>query len=103
MKVATMLLIAALGTASTAALGADAISAEGFVKKAGAGGAAEVEMGELGAEKATNAEVKAFAQKMVADHTKANKELMAVAKAKAWKRPPSPEIRASPRKRGLQP
>jgi putative membrane protein len=92
MKIATTLLIAALGIASTAAMGADAISAADFAKKAGAAGAAEVEMGKLGAEKATNAEVKAFAQKMVTDHTKANKELMAAAKAKGLEVPTEPGL-----------
>jgi putative membrane protein len=92
MKITTVLLIAALSTASAAAFSADAISAADFTKKAGASGAAEVEMGKLGAAKATNAEVKAFAQKMVADHTKANKELMAAAKAKGLEVPTDPGL-----------
>lgn len=92
MKIRTVLLLAALGTASTAALGADAISAADFAKKAGAAGAAEVEMGKLGAAKSTNAEVKAFAQKMVTDHTKANKELIAAAKTKGVAVPTEPNM-----------
>ncbi len=93
MKITTMLLIAALGTASAGALGADdAISAEDFAEKAGAAGATEVEMGKLGAQKATNAEVKAYAQKMVADHTKSNKELMAAAKSKGLEVPTEPDL-----------
>jgi putative membrane protein len=92
MKIGTLLLMTALGTASVAAHGADAISAAEFAKKAGAGGAAEVEMGKLGAQKATNAEVKAYAQKMVTDHTKANKELMAAAKAKGVEVPTEPDM-----------
>lgn len=93
MKITTMLLIAALSTASATALAADdAISAADFAEKAGAGGAAEVEMGKLGAQKATNAEVKAFAQKMVADHTKANKELMAAARSKGLEVPTEPDL-----------
>jgi putative membrane protein len=92
MKFSTMLLIAALGTASTVALGADAISAADFTKKAGEAGAAEVEMGKLGAAKASNADVKAFAQKMVTDHTKANKELMTVAKGKGLEVPTEPGL-----------
>jgi putative membrane protein len=92
MKFSTMLLIAALGTASTVALGADAISAADFTKKAGEAGVAEVEMGKLGAAKATNADVKAFAQKMVTDHTKANKELAAAAKAKGLEVPTEPGL-----------
>jgi putative membrane protein len=63
-----------------------------FVKKAGAAGAAEVEAGKLGAQKATSPEVKAYAQKMVTDHTKANKELMAVAKDKNLEVPTEPDM-----------
>ena len=93
MKLSTMFLIAALGTASAVATaGGDKVSPEEFAKKAGAAGAAEVEMGKLGAEKATNADVKAFAQKMVADHTKANKELMAAAKAQNLEVPAEPDV-----------
>lgn len=91
MKISTLLLIGTLGT-STAALGADAISAEDFVKKAGESGATEVIMGKLGAQKATDADVKAYAQKMVADHTKANKQLMAAAKSKGLEVPTEPDL-----------
>jgi putative membrane protein len=63
-----------------------------FVKKAGAAGNAEVVAGKLGSQKATNAEVKAYAQKMVADHTKANKELMAAAKSKNLEVPTEPDM-----------
>jgi len=92
MKLSTMLLIAALGTASAVAAAGDKVSAEEFAKKAGAAGVAEVEMGKLGVEKATNADVKAYAQKIVADHTKANKELMAAAKAKNLEVPAEPDM-----------
>lgn len=92
MKITATVLIALLGTVSAAALAGDAISAADFAKKAGAAGAAEVEMGKLGAAKATNAEVKAFAQKMVTDHTKANKELMAAAKSKGLEVPTEPGL-----------
>lgn len=91
MKISTLILIGAMST-SMAAFGADAISAKDFVNKAGEAGAAEVAMGKLGAQKATNAEVKAFAQKMVTDHTKANKELMAAAKAKGLEVPTEPGL-----------
>jgi putative membrane protein len=82
---AAILLCAANGmstaqdTANTAHSG---ISASEFIAKAGAGGLAEVEMGELGAKKATNGQVKAFAKRIVTDHTKANEELRAAAKGK---------------------
>jgi putative membrane protein len=63
-----------------------------FVKKAGTAGLAEVAAGKLGSQKATSPEVKAFAQKMVTDHTKANKELMAAAKAKNLEVPTEPDM-----------
>jgi putative membrane protein len=68
------------------------VTAPEFVKKAGAAGMAEVEMGKLGAQKATNADVKAFAKQMVTDHTKANKELAAVAQTKDLEVPSSPDM-----------
>lgn len=128
MKFTTMLLIAALGTASAVATAQQSsttttnnrttgsmqpsdstgdrmddhdrmsehkggkVSAAEFAKKAGAGGAAEVEMGKLGAAKATDPEVKAYAQKIVADHTKANKELMKVAQSKNLEVPTEPDM-----------
>lgn len=63
-----------------------------FVKKAGEAGAAEVVMGKMGASKATSAHVKAFAQRMVTDHTKANKELATTASAKGIEVPTSPSM-----------
>jgi len=45
-----------------------------FATKAAQGGMAEVQMGKLAAQKASNADVKAFGQQMVDDHSKANDE-----------------------------
>ena len=56
--------------------------AKEFVEKAGTSGLAEVEMGQLGEQKAKNSQVKAFAKRMVADHTKANQELVTAIKGK---------------------
>lgn len=53
-----------------------------FVSKAGMGGLAEVQMGNLALQKATNADVKAFGQRMVTDHSKANAELAQLATTK---------------------
>ena len=53
-----------------------------FYTSAARGGLAEVEMGKLAQAKATNPEVKKFAQLMVTDHTKANDELKTLASAK---------------------
>jgi putative membrane protein len=50
-----------------------------FVMDAAADGMMEVELGRLAAQKASNADVKAFAQRMVTDHSKANQRLMQVA------------------------
>jgi putative membrane protein len=60
-----------------------------FVDKAGTSGLAEVEMGELGAQKAKNSDVKAFAKRMVKDHTKANEELVTAIKGKGVQVPSS--------------
>ncbi|MEJ7624397.1 MAG: DUF4142 domain-containing protein [Pyrinomonadaceae bacterium] len=53
-----------------------------FMNEAAPGGMAEVELGKLAAAKAENAEVKAFAQKMVDDHSKAGDELKQLAAQK---------------------
>lgn len=50
-----------------------------FIKKAAEGGIAEVQLGKLAAEKATNPDVKQFGQRMVDDHAKANDQLKQVA------------------------
>jgi len=47
-----------------------------FVLKASGAGLAEVNFGNLAVKNATNADVKKFAEHMVTDHTKANKELL---------------------------
>lgn len=49
------------------------------MKTAALGGMMEVDLGKLAAENAADAKVKAFAAKMVADHTKANNELKTIA------------------------
>jgi putative membrane protein len=53
-----------------------------FVSKAGMGGLAEVQMGNLALQKASSADVKAFGQRMVTDHSKANAELAQLATVK---------------------
>ena len=51
-----------------------------FAIKAAQGGMAEVKLGQLATEKASDPDVKAFGQQMVDDHTKANDKLKEVAK-----------------------
>lgn len=73
----------ATGSLSTGGTVADVAPADKeFVSKAGMGGLAEVQMGNLAASKATNDAVKQFAQRMVTDHSKANEELQTLASAK---------------------
>lgn len=57
--------------------------ANDFMLTAASGGMMEVTLGEMAQEKASNADVKAFGQKMVEDHGKANAELKAVAATKS--------------------
>ena len=53
-----------------------------FMTAAAQGGMMEVKMGELAASKSQNPEIKAFGNRMVADHGKANTDLKALAAAK---------------------
>jgi len=46
-----------------------------FLQKASQGGMAEIQLGQLASQKASNPKVKAFGQKMVTDHTMLNNEL----------------------------
>jgi putative membrane protein len=51
-----------------------------FMMNAAKGGMMEVEMGKVAAQNGQNADVKKFGNRMVTDHSKANSELMALAK-----------------------
>jgi len=53
-----------------------------FMKEAAKGGMAEVELGKLAEEKASNAKVKDFGRRMAEDHGKANDELKSIAMTK---------------------
>src|SRR5579872_1097149 len=54
-----------------------------FATKAASGGIAEVKLGELAKDHASNAAVKQFGQRMVDDHSKANDELKSIAGRKS--------------------
>jgi putative membrane protein len=58
------------------------MSDEEFLRQMVMGNMAEVELGKLGAGKATNSELKSFAQRLVQDHGKALEELKTIAKTK---------------------
>jgi putative membrane protein len=62
-----------------------------FVEKAAMGGKAEVELGNLALQKASDSKVKQFAQKMVDDHTQANQKLQQVAEQEHMTLPSSME------------
>lgn len=68
------------GNQGTAALSAQDRK---FVMDAAQGGMAEVELGRLATERASNADVKAFARRMIDDHTTANERLKQVAREKS--------------------
>lgn len=55
---------------------------DAFIPEAAIGGLAEVEMSKMAVQKAKDPEVKRFAQQMVAEHTRANNELKALATRK---------------------
>jgi len=82
----TTLIITCLATASLGLLplrAADPSSSDKtFVKKAAAGGMAEVDAGKMAQEKGQSSDVKDFGAMMVKDHTAANDELAGIAKSK---------------------
>lgn len=65
--------------------------AQTFLREAAAGGKAEVLLGKLAAQKGSTADVKAFGQRMVTDHTKAGDELQTLAVRKSIPLPASVE------------
>lgn len=78
----TILFLAIAGAASTAmaAEAEDTPPAPAvFVQKAAQDGMTEVELGKIALDKSQNAEIRSFAQRMVADHGKANDELKSLA------------------------
>jgi len=72
---------------------AHARSDEAFLKDAAHAGAAEIEASKLAQTKAKNADVKKFADSMIADHTKVADELKALAAVKNVKLPDGPSIK----------
>jgi putative membrane protein len=82
-KSPTKLVIVSLGCCCLL-LAASSITSDDsdFLKSAAKGGLAEVELGKMAAEKASNTHVKEFANRMVRDHTKANADLHKLAASK---------------------
>lgn len=67
------------GTAGTTGTTDIAMGDRNFVKDMAADGQAEVALGEMAQQKATNPDVKAFAEMMVRDHSRAGQELKSIA------------------------
>lgn len=63
-----------------------------FIENAAHNGHAEVEASRMALQKARSPQIKEFAQKMVADHTKANEELAALARARGVTPPTEPSL-----------
>jgi len=84
--VCAVVLAVSVGWWLTGAAVGQAVKASGkdqqFLRHAASDGLAEVQLGQVAAERATNPEVQRFGQRMVTDHTKANQELMALAQSK---------------------
>lgn len=75
--------LAVLGTRFAAADDSAApANDQDFVAKAAVGGSTEVALGKMALDRATDPEVKKFAQRMIADHTAANQELLTLAARK---------------------
>ncbi len=86
MNVSRSLLFLALAGISSATMAAD--TGRGppepavFVKKAAQAGMVEVEVGKVALAKSQDPSIRSFAERMVADHGKANRELESLAKTK---------------------
>jgi putative membrane protein len=81
--------------------GGSVTSDQTFLKEAAEGGLAEVELGQLAAEKSSNEEVKRFAERMVEDHGKANENLKQLAAQKGVSLPSEPSAKQKANKERL--
>ncbi|BAV75290.1 lipoprotein [Pseudomonas chlororaphis subsp. aurantiaca] len=76
MKQMGLLFLLSAGSLSSAM----AMSSSDFVEEAAQAGINEIESSKLALEKSASADVKAFATQMISDHSKANQELLVLAK-----------------------
>jgi putative membrane protein len=83
--------LAALGQSARAADKDKPLSDRDFAFEAARGGIAEVRLGELAVDRASEPAVKRFGQRMINDHSRANRELMDLLRKKGWELPFSPK------------
>lgn len=62
----------------------DSIDGEDFLEEASALGVAEIETAQKALQQSENAEVKAFAERMIKDHAAANEKMAELASSKGW-------------------
>lgn len=72
-----------------------------FLESAAQAGHLEVQASQLALEKARNADVKAFAQKMIEDHGKAGQQLATLAQSKGYEVPTEPSLMQKARLKAL--
>jgi putative membrane protein len=78
------------GSAAPPAASTLSLSDRNFVQHAAQGGKAEIELGKLARQRAADSQVKAFGERMVVDHGKANAELVQLVSSKGLKLPAQP-------------
>jgi putative membrane protein len=78
------------GSAAPQVASALSLSDRNFVQNAAQGGKAEVELGRMAQERAADSQVKAFGERMVVDHGKANAELLRLVSSKGLQLPAQP-------------
>jgi putative membrane protein len=75
------------GERARAAASADNMTPQQFATQVAGGGLAEIRLSELARQKSGNAEVREFAERMIADHRNANAQLQAIARRKGMTLP----------------
>ena len=91
-KICLNTLLAFSAFTCTFAMADDTVDASNFVEEASAKGLAEIESAKLALSKSNTPAVRKFAETMIADHTKANEELAAIARSKKLKISDEPEL-----------
>ncbi|WP_191833526.1 DUF4142 domain-containing protein [Pseudomonas fluorescens] len=92
----------ALGLCALLSAAAHAASNNSFIDEAVSAGMAEIQTSQLALEKTESAQVKAFAEQMIKDHTKSNQQLLDLAKQHDFSVPDDAALTSKARKMMLQ-